>query len=264
MKNNRAIGIFDSGVGGLTVLKEIEKRLPHEDLIYFGDNLRAPYGSRSTEEVLEFSLEIGRFLQKKGAKMLIVACNTATAVSLGELKNKLDIPVIGVISPGAMEASKLTINNKIGVFSTPVTAKMNAYKNEIAKIDKEIEVYQIGCKPLCKMIESEWEDTRENQELIRFYVEKLPMEIDVVVFGCTHYPIIKEYFIRELKGKKIVDPAKETTLEVEKLLQKLKLLNKRDSKGKVSFYTSGNVNKFRKIAEKILERQLEIVKSALN
>lgn len=264
MIGRRPIGIFDSGVGGLTVLKKIEKILPHEDLIYFGDNLRAPYGSRSTEEVLEFSLKIGRFLQGKGAKLLIVACNTATAVSLEELKNKLDIPVIGVIAPGAMEAVKLTTNNKIGVFSTPVTAKMNAYKNEIEKIDKNIEVYQIGCKPLCKMIESEWKDTQKNQDVIRYYVNKLEKTVDVAVFGCTHYPIIKEYFLRELKGKKLIDPANETALEVKQLLKKLELLNKRDSKGKVSFYTSGNIYKFKDLAERILGRSLDRIKSALN
>lgn len=264
MINRRPIGIFDSGVGGLTVLKEIEKILPHENLIYFGDNLRAPYGSKSAEEILKFTSNIGDFFREKNAKMLIIACNTATAVALEVLKDKLNIPVIGVIAPGAISAINLTKNNKIGVFSTPVTAKMNAYKNEIEKINKDIEVFQIGCKPLCKMIESEWEDTKANQELIKYYVDKLDKTVDVVVFGCTHYPIIKEYFYRELKGKKIVDPAKETALEVKELLKKLKLLNKRDSKGKVSFYTSGNINKFKQLAEKILDRSLDRIKSALN
>jgi len=264
MIDRRAIGIFDSGVGGLTVLKEVEKVLPREELIYFGDNLRAPYGSKSTEEILEFTLNIGDFFIEKNVKMLIIACNTATAVALEALKDRLNIPVIGVIAPGSISAINLTKKNKIGVFSTPVTAKMNAYKNEIEKINKDIEVYQIGCKPLCKMIESEWEDTKENQDIIKYYVEKLPTEIDVVVFGCTHYPIIKEYFYRELKGKQFVNPAKETALEAEKLLKKLKLLNKRESKGPVSFYTSGNVNKFKKIAEKILGKPIKKIKQALN
>ncbi|MCS5422340.1 MULTISPECIES: glutamate racemase [Psychrilyobacter] len=264
MIDRRPIGIFDSGVGGLTVLKEIEKILPHENLIYFGDNLRAPYGSKSTEEILKFTLNISDFFIEKNVKMLIIACNTATAVALEVLKGRLNIPVIGVIAPGAISAINLTKKNKIGVFSTPVTAKMNAYKNEIEKINKDIEVYQIGCKPLCKMIESEWEDTEENQDIIKYYVEKLPTEIDVVVFGCTHYPIIKEYFYRELEGKQFVNPAKETALEVKKLLKKLKLLNKRDSKGKVSFYTSGSINKFKQLAEKILDRSLEKIKRALN
>lgn len=264
MVDKRAIGIFDSGVGGLTVLKEIEKILPHEDLIYFGDNLRAPYGSRDPEEISKFCLNIGKFLESLDIKLLVIACNTATVVCLKELQEKISVPTIGVIAYGTREALELTKTNKIGILSTPLTAKVDAYKNEAQRINDKVEVYQIGCEPLVPMIESGWEDTEKNQELIRSYVDLLPTEIDVVVFGCTHYPIIEEYFIRELKGKKIVDPAKETALEVEELLKKLKLLNKRDSKGNVSFYTSGNINKFKKVAEKLLGRPIEQIKQALN
>jgi len=264
MIDRRPIGIFDSGVGGLTVLKEIEKILPHEDLIYFGDNLRAPYGSRNPKEISKFSLKIGEFLESLDIKLLVIACNTVTVVCLKELQEKISVPVIGVINPGTREALKVTKNNKVGVLSTPLTAKLNAYRDEIKKINKSIEVHQVGCKQLVPMIESGWEDTEENQELIRSYVEKLPTEIDVIVFGCTHYSIIEEYFIRELKGKKIVNPAKETALEIKKLLKNEKLLNKRDLKGKIYFYTSGSINKFKKIAEKILDRSLDMVKSALN
>ncbi len=264
MIDRRPIGIFDSGVGGLTVLKEIEKILPHENLIYFGDNLRAPYGSRDPQEISKFCLDIGKFLEGLDIKLLVIACNTATVVCLEELQSKISVPTIGVIASGTREALEITKTNKIGILSTPLTAKVNAYKNEAQRIDDKVEVYQIGCEPLVPMIESGWEDTRKNQELIRSYVDRLPTEIDVVVFGCTHYPIIEEYFIRELKGKKIVDPAKETALEVKKLLKKLKLLNRRDSKGKVSFYTSGNLDKFKYLAEKILDRSLDKIKPALN
>ena len=264
MMDRRPIGIFDSGVGGLTVLKEIRKTLPNEDYIYFGDNSRAPYGSRDSKEISNFCLEIGRFLEGMDIKLLIIACNTATVVCLEELEEKISVPTIGVIASGTKEALELTKTNKIGILSTPLTAKVNAYKNEAQRIDETVEVYQIGCEPLCQMIESGWEDNKENQELIRSYVDKFPMETDVVVFGCTHYPIIEKYFIRELKGKKIVDPAKETALEVENLLRELGLLNKRELKGKVSFYTSGNRAKFKQLAENILGRKIGIVKQALN
>lgn len=270
MENKRPIGIFDSGVGGLTVLKEIEKLLPKENLIYFGDNNRAPYGSRTTEEILQFSYEIGMFLKEKGIKLLIIACNTATAVALEDLNKKLGIPVIGVIEPGASEAIKYCKNNKIGVFSTPLTAKIDAYKNEVKKINNNIDVYQIGCKPLCKMIESEWEDTKENQEIIKYYVDMLDKEVEVVIFGCTHYPIIKEYFMRELKGKKLINPAMETALKVKKVLGEKGLLNQNLDKIKnkeldktVSFYTSGEIDRFKKLAESILERKVGKINNIL-
>jgi len=208
MIDKRAIGIFDSGVGGLTVLKEIEKVLPSENLIYFGDNLRAPYGSRDPEEISKFCLNIAKFLESLDIKFLVIACNTATVVCLKELQEKISVPIIGVIAYGTREALELTKVKKIGVLSTPLTANVDAYKNEAKKINSEVEVYQIGCGPLVPMIEFGWEDTEGNQELIKSYIKKLPTEIDVVIFGCTHYPIIEEYFMKELKGKKIVNPAK--------------------------------------------------------
>jgi glutamate racemase len=264
MIEKRPVGIFDSGVGGLTVLKEIEKILPSEDLIYFGDSLRAPYGSRDSKEVAEFCLRIGKFLEEIGSKLLVIACNTATIAALKELQEKLSIPVIGVINPGAREALKVTKNNKVGVLLTPLTAKLNAYRDEIKKINESVEVHQVGCKPIVQMIESGWEDTPENCAIIKYYVDKLPKDADVVVFGCTHFPIIKEHFMKELKGKVIVDPAKETALEVKKILKELDLLNKGEKNGKVYFYTSGSIIKFKKLAEKILGRPIETIKQALN
>ncbi len=264
MKKEKPIGLFDSGVGGLTVLKEIKKNLPKENIIYFGDNLRAPYGSRDSKEILEFCLNIGKFLQEKEVKMLVIACNTATVVSLDKLKESLDIPVVGVIYPGALEAVRESHVKRIGVFSTPITAKMNAYKNEIIRVDSKAEVYQVGCESLCEIIESGWKDTKENRDILKYYVNKLEKSVDVVVFGCTHYPIIKEYFQRELEGKKIIDPAKETAIEVKKKLSKNDILNESDKEAKIYFYTSGDIEKFKKLGESILGEKIEIVRKALS
>ena len=263
MKNKRPIGIFDSGVGGLTVLKELKKHLPQENLIYFGDNKRAPYGNRKPEEVLGYCKNIAKMFLEKNIKLLVIACNTATVVCLKELERILDIPVVGVIRPGTNEALKLTKNKKIGVFATPLTASSNTYREEVQKIDENVEVYQVGCEPFCRMIESDWEDTEENRKIMKFYTEKMNKDIDVVVFGCTHYPIIKEYFKRELKGKKWVNPAKNTALEVKNRMKKLNILNNENKDGKILFYTSGNVEEFRRLAEKILKEKNLVIKNAL-
>jgi glutamate racemase len=264
MIDKRPIGVFDSGVGGLTVLKELINLLPNENYIYFGDNKRAPYGNRDSVEVLRFCKEIANFLKKLDIKLLVIACNTATVVCLEKLEKLLDIPVIGVIKPGIQEALEMTSNKKVGVFATPLTAISNTYKNQGLKIDKEAQIYQVGCEPFCRMIESDWEDTPENQEIMRHYIDKMPKEIDVVVFGCTHYPIIKELFQRELKGKKWVNPGKGTAIEVERVLSKGKTLNKSNNLGEVIFYTSGSVEEFQKIAEKILDKKIKKIHLGLN
>ena len=263
MTDKRPIGIFDSGVGGLTVLKEMMKKLPEENLIYFGDNKRAPYGNRKNEEVLRFCGEIASFLRGLDIKLLVIACNTATVVCLEKLQKTLDIPVVGVIIPGTKEALELTRVKKIGVFATPLTAESDTYKKEAQKIDKDVEVYQVGCEPFCRMIESDWEDTVENQKIMKHYVKKMPSDIDVVVFGCTHYPIIKELFQRELKGKRWVNPARETTREVRKKLIELKIENKNNIKRDISFYTSGNVEEFKRLSEKILGESIIKIENAL-
>jgi glutamate racemase len=263
MIDKRPIGVFDSGVGGLTVLKELMRQLPQENLIYFGDNKRAPYGNRETGEVLEFCGHIAEFLKGLDIKLLVIACNTATVVCLENLQSTLDIPVIGVIIPGTKEALQLTKVKKIGVFSTPLTARSNTYKKEALKIDKDVEVYQVGCEPFCRMIESDWEDTVENQKIMKHYVDKMPEDIDVVVFGCTHYPIIKELFKRELIGKKWVNPARDTALEVKDKLLALNIANVEDTQGTISFYTSGNIEEFKKLSEKILGEPITEIKSAL-
>jgi glutamate racemase len=263
MIDERPIGIFDSGVGGLTVLKEMMKKLPEENLIYFGDNKRAPYGNRETEEVLKFCGDIASFLKELDIKLLVIACNTATVVCLETLQKTLDIPVLGVIIPGTKEAVELTKVKKIGVFATPLTAKSDTYKKEANKIDENVEVYQVGCEPFCRMIESDWEDTLENQKIMKYYVDKMPSDIDVVVFGCTHYPIIKELFQRELKGKKWVNPARETAQEVKKKLIELKIENRKNIKREISFYTSGDIEEFRRLSEKILGESIIKIENAL-
>ncbi len=194
-KNNYSspIGIFDSGVGGLTVLKEIEKLLPNENFIYFGDTKRFPFGTKSLDEVKKFAFQITRFLISKGIKLLVVACNTASAAALKELQNFFELPIIGVIEPGARKAASLTLTGKVGVIATNSTVKSKAYYNALKQINNNIEVFSSAASELVEYIERGIFNGEELQLQIKKYVTfLLDKEIDVLILGCTHFPLIEK------------------------------------------------------------------------
>ena len=251
MNNNFNIGVFDSGVGGTTVLKAIINALPNENILYYGDNGNAPYGERTLEDIQRLCLKIMEFFKVNNCKAVVIACNTATAASLEIINERYNIPVIGVINPGAKSAIKASKSRNIGVLSTPFTAKSNAYANAIKKLDDSITVYQEGCSELCPMIENSWETYENREEILKNHISTFPETVDTVVLGCTHYPIIRED-IAKLFTKTIVDPAKETAIELQKTLEKLNLLNSSTEKGKIDFFVSGEIEKFKKVAEKFL------------
>lgn len=252
MDNNFNIGVFDSGVGGTTVLKEILNALPNENILYYGDSGNSPYGEKSLEVLQNLCLKIMDFFMKNRCKAVVIACNTATAASLDIIHQKYNIPVIGVINPGAISAINTSSTKNIGVLSTPFTAKSNAYANAIRKIDKNIRVYQEGCSELCPMIENDWESYKNGDEILKKHIAVFPKCVDTIILGCTHYPIIRKDVSR-IFNKNIVDPAKETTLELQKILKELNLLNSSKEKGKLEFFVSGDIEKFKKVAEKFLE-----------
>lgn len=229
----RAIGIFDSGVGGLTVLREIIRVLPQEDTIYLGDTARVPYGTKSPETVIRYSRQITSFLVSREIKMLVVACNTASAVALTALKKDVSIPVVGVIEPGARRAASTTRNNKVGVIGTAATIKSSAYSKAIKRINPEIEVFTCSCPLFVPLAEEGWVDNEIARLTAETYLDGLKNEgVDTLVLGCTHYPILKK-IIAEVMGANVtlVDSAEETALTVAKILDTKKMMRPTTEKG---------------------------------
>lgn len=255
------IGIFDSGLGGLSVLKKIKEKINFADIIYYGDSANSPYGNKSVEEIQKFSLNIGNFLIDNRVDIIVVACNTATVAALKVLQDRFtSIPIVGVILPGASTAVKKSENKKIGIIGTPVTINSNVYVNEIKKINPSIDVYQKSCDLLCPLIEEGWESKEENKSILKEYLKDLPEDIDTLVLGCTHYPFIEDD-IRKERNIKIVDPAEETSMhvlfELNRLALKMGYKKLKKSKILVDYFVTGNLEQFKKIGEKFLGEKIE-------
>jgi glutamate racemase len=257
--------MFDSGIGGLTVLREVRKWLPRERIVYLGDTARVPYGNRSPETVTRYSLENTRFLVNKGIKLLIVACNTSSAVALPTLKKNLPIPVIGVIDPPAQEAVRRTQSGRIGVIGTRATIRSDAYQKAIKRLDRSIEVISRACPLFVPVVE----EGLEEDEIARVTVKKYLADfrdsgIDVLVMGCTHYPILERQ-IRELLGDEIyiVNTGRETSREVEKVLRKLNDA-RGAGKGGCEYFVTDAPDKLSDLGARVLGEPLKRVKLVKN
>lgn len=216
----KAIGIFDSGVGGLTVLREIVKALPQEDTVYLGDTARVPYGTKSPETVVRFARQITSFLLSRDIKLLVVACNTASAVSLDELKAEFPIPIVGVIEPGAVQAAAVTKSGRVGVIGTAGTIRSSAYTKAIKRINPDIEVITAECPIFVPLAEEGWVDNEVARLTAGIYLKDLKASgVDTLVLGCTHYPLLKG-LIGEVMGEGVtlVDSAQETARVVKEIL----------------------------------------------
>lgn len=216
----KAIGIFDSGVGGLTVLREIVKALPQEDTIYLGDTARVPYGTKSPETVVRFAKQITSFLVSREIKLLVVACNTVSAVALEALKADFRIPIVGVIEPGAAQAASVTRNGKVGVVGTAGTIRSSAYTRAIKRINPDIEVITAECPMFVPLAEEGWVDNDVARITAEIYLKNLKKSgVDTLVLGCTHYPLLKG-IISEVMGAGVtlVDSAEETARVVREIL----------------------------------------------
>ena len=240
--------------------KKIKEKIDFADVIYYGDSLNSPYGSKSIKEIQELCLSIGEFLIDNQVDIIVIACNTATAAALDTLRERFtSIPIIGVIQPGAAMAIKQSKNKKIGVLSTPLTAKSGIYEKVIKTLNSKYEVFQKGCDLLCPMIERGWEDNERNTLLLKSYIDQLPEEIDTLILGCTHYPLIREE-IEKLIDKKIVDPAEETAMHVLFELNKLALKNgfkkSRKEKINIDYFVTGDIERFKKVGERFLGEEL--------
>ncbi len=260
MVNNKkqAIGIFDSGVGGLTVFKEIRKQFPSEDIIYFGDTARVPYGPKSPNTVLEYSIQNARFLIQNNVKVIVIACNTSTSVALDVLRKLFNVPVIGVIEPGSKKAVNVSKNNRIGVIGTEGTIKSKAYRKTISKMKKDSIIFEKSCPLFVSLAEEGWENHEVASIVTKEYLSEIVKnEIDTLVLGCTHYPILKDT-IQKFVGKKItlVDSAVEISKSLKEIINNDQNTN---VNGENYFYVSDNENKFKKLASRILGEKIELV-----
>lgn len=254
----QAIGIFDSGVGGLTVLREITQLLTQEDTIYFGDTARVPYGTKSPETVTRYAEEITTFLIKRDIKLLVVACNTASAVALPHLKKKFQIPVVGVIEPGAARAVSVSKSGRIGVIGTSGTVRSSAYTRAIKRLNSEAVVFTRACPLFVPLAEEGWVDNQVARLTAETYLHEFKnADIDTLVLGCTHYPLLKP-LITDIMGDKVmlVDSAAETARTVASILADKKILRPCSEIGNHSYYVTDIPAGFIRVGNRFLGGKL--------
>lgn len=253
---SQAIGYMDSGVGGLTVVKEALRQLPYESVCFIGDQARLPYGPRPAEQVREFSEQLGQFLTAKNIKMFVIACNTATSAALEYLQKTLPIPVIGVISPGSRAAIKATKNHRIGVIATEGTIKSNAYEKAILSKDLQNKVFSLACPKFVPIVESNEYKTKIAKQIVDESMAYFKgTDIDTLILGCTHYPLLKP-FIQEAVGPdvKLIDSGAETVSSVSLLLDYFNLANESSQKELPDrYFSTGSADRFKLIAGDWLE-----------
>lgn len=265
MSDVRPIGIFDSGVGGLTVFSEIEKALPKEEIVYFGDTARVPYGTKSKETVTKFSVENVEFLMKHNVKLVLVACNTASSLSLDFLKRCFRVPIIGVIEPGAKNAVNVTRNCRIGVIGTNATISSGAYEKAIKKISLKTSVYSQSCPLFVPLAEEGWTNNKVTADIASVYLKPLKKKgIDTLILGCTHYPLLKNIIGKAMSSSvRLVDSAHAVAKEARDLLDSSGLLNTASGKKNHKFFVSDQPENFIRLSERFLKRKMNGVKRVI-
>jgi glutamate racemase len=257
-QRTRPIGVFDSGIGGLTVLQALTKALPAEDFIYLGDTARLPYGTKSSEVIMRYSRENSEFLLAKGIKMLVLACNTASAVALAAIAGSTAVPVIGVIEPGAAAAVKASRTGKIGVIGTEATIASGAYTCAIQLLRPRAEIYTRACPLLVPLVEEGWTENEIAELTVAFYLETLKQSgIDTLLLGCTHYPMLVAVFERVLgAGVRIIDSASATAAAVSRQLKELRLIRSR-GRGSLSFFVTETPDRFVRVGRRFIGERVE-------
>ncbi|NLO39008.1 MAG: glutamate racemase [Ruminiclostridium sp.] len=258
--DKRPIGVFDSGLGGLTVLKEIRKLLPEESVIYFGDNGRTPYGTKSKQTVIKYTRQIVSFLLSMDVKLLVVACNTISALALPELRPSIHVPVLEVIEPGSVSALKKTRTGRIGVIATPATVTSGVYREAIHHRNPGVLIFQKACPLFVNLVEEGWWDNEITRMVATEYLTELKSEsIDTLVLGCTHYPLLSEA-IRKVMGDGVVQvsSAEELAIALKELL-KAQSLYAAGASANYQYYTSDSVEKFEELGKLILGEKIDNV-----
>jgi len=261
-RKSNPIGIFDSGLGGLTVVREVQKMLPHEDIVYLGDSARLPYGTKSKRQIIEFSLANAKFLLKKKIKALVVACNSSSANAYYVLKRKLDIPVIDVIQPASSDAARLTDTGRVGVIGTRATIASAAYKREIMKRDPQVKVYSAACPLFVSLVEEGWFHDTVTRDVIARYLGPLKKKnIDTLILGCTHYPLLKKAISEDVKSEiQIIDSGPSAAHRLVDELEKKNITNPKRRKGTLKIFVTDLSPQFTKIGERFLKQPLHHVK----
>jgi glutamate racemase len=259
--DDRPIGVFDSGVGGLTVLHECLVTLPHEDFVYLGDHARLPYGPRPLEEVRRFAREIGSYLETQGVKLVVVACNSATAAALPELQTELRVPVVGVITPEAHAAVQATRNRLIGLLATEATVRAGRYEALVRTLDAGVRLISVACPRLVPLIEGDDPFAEATVDAVREYAAPLKdAGVDTVILGCTHYPLIRP-ILQRVFGHEVtlVFSAEETAREVAETLARKRIENDAAREGAYRFLSTGDPETFREMGHRFLQLPIERV-----
>jgi glutamate racemase len=263
-RQSKPIGVFDSGIGGLTVVRALTRHLPHENIVYFGDTARVPYGPKSPQVVREYAVQDTEFLMSHDVKMIVVACNTVSSVAMDLVMKKAGVPAAGVIIPGAQAAAAATKNGRVGVIGTVGTISSNAYPNAIRQLNSAIHVISQACPLFVPLAEEGWTDHRATALIASEYLFPLKRErIDTLVLGCTHYPILSDVISGVFDGGiTLIDSGVATALEVGRVLDEHGLRNGSTAKPHVQFYVSDIPQKFTEIGERFLGRTLGKVRRA--
>lgn len=254
------IGVFDSGLGGLTVVKEIMRHLPNEHIVYFGDTARVPYGTKSKDAIIQFSIENTQALLKYKVKMVVVACNSSSSCAIPVLKEKFKAPIVGVIKPGARKAAASTKKNRIGIIATSATVNSGAYPRWIRKFKKNAKIHAQACPLFVPLVEEGWAEKKVTVDIARQYLKELRVfKIDTLILGCTHYPLLKRT-LQKVIGKKVVlvDSANEVALEVKSRLEELGLRRQKQFKPKHTFLINDKPQQFQKIAARFLGFNIKV------
>ncbi len=257
--DNRYIGVFDSGLGGLTTVKELKKVLPNENIVYFGDTGRVPYGSRSEETIVKYVIDDINFLMSYDIKMIIIACGTASTVALPIVKNMYDVPMVGVVEPSVKKAISATKNKNIGVIGTSGTINSGKYVQKIRENDKSINVFTNACPLFVPIVENGYADTEVAKMVAQDYLNPLiEKDIDTLILGCTHYPILKNT-VKDIMGDKVelVDSGAETAKYVSKFLTDNDMLADKKQDKQYMYFVSDNASNFSKIAGVFLEESID-------
>lgn len=258
----RPIGVFDSGLGGLTIVREIRKRLPNEDIVYFGDMARLPYGTKSKEQILSFSIQNTLFLMKQKVKAIVVACNSSSSAAYSFLKRHFNLPILDVIAPAAEEALRCSASKKIGVIATQATIESRAYDKALKQSGGKVSVLSQACPLFVPIVEEGWLEGEITEDIIRAYLKSFTAKkVDSLILGCTHYPLLRKSIKKVLpKGVQIVDSIGPTVGKLASILDKKGLRYPSERRGQLRIYVSDKPRNFIKVGEKFLGEELKFVK----
>ena len=255
---NAPIGVFDSGLGGLTVVREIMRNLPDESITYFGDTARVPYGNKSKETIIRYSRQIVHFLEEKKVKAIVVACNTASALALDTIEKEISLPILGVVRPGADMAIASTVNKRVGVIATEGTIRSGLYRQLICGADPEMQVFEKACPLFVPLVEEGWTKDPITEEVARRYLQEiLDKDIDALIMGCTHYPLLRS-LLKKIVGDSVqlINPAYETAQALGRMLDEYDLRHDpvpvEEESGRYRYYASDSVEHFMDFANRIL------------